>query len=138
MSGKRGSKRRTFAEIVAAVGSEPARIPEYGTATPGRYSGDVLYDPEGHPLHEVDDHALEAEEVRAAVLAGARVVWDSCGCGGYCNALEWPESAALRREAARSAPRFRKNDGGRVTRLAGAGGEVLLVAGGIRWGEVFR
>ena len=139
MNSKGGSRRQTFAEIVAAVESAPTLLPEEPKVTPGHYSsGDILYDLAGHPLHEVDDRALETEEIRAAVLDGARLVWDACGCGGYCNALEWPESVQLRTEALKAAPRFRKNDRARVTRLTGAGGDVLLVAGGLRWGDLFR
>ena len=138
MNSKGGSRRQTFAEIVAAVESAPTLLPEEPKVTPGHYSGDILYDLAGHPLHEVDDRALETEEIRTAVLDGARLVWDACGCGGYCNALEWPESVQLRTEALKAAPRFRKNDRARVTRLTGAGGDVLLVAGGLRWGDLFR
>jgi hypothetical protein len=133
-----GLKRQTFAEIVSAVESAPVPVAEKLEVTPGLYSGEVLHDLAGHPLHEVDDHALDADEIRASVLAGALLVWDSCGCGGYCNTLQWPEAAALRQEASKSAPRFRKKQPARVTRMTGAGGDVLLVAGDLRWGDLFR
>ena len=138
MSSKGGPKRETFAEIVAAVEAQPSVLPDEPTATPGHYSGVILYDLAGHPLHQVNDRALDTEEIRTAVLDGARLVWDACGCGGYCNELEWPEVVQLRNEAAKAAPRFRKNDRAHVTRLTGAGGDVLLVAGGLRWGDLFR
>jgi hypothetical protein len=135
---KGGSKRLTFAEIVAAVEATPPPIPEPRDVRPGRYSGDTLYDLDGNPLGETDARALEPEEVRAAVLAGAQLVWDACGCGGYCNDLEWPDLVALRREAKRSAPQYHKRDPVRVERLTGAGGEVLLATGGLRWGDLVR
>lgn len=138
MSSKGGAKRQTFAEIVAEVDSAPVQFAESPEITPGLYSGGILYDLSGHPLHEVDDHLLEPDEIRASILAGANLVWDSCGCGGYCNDLEWLELASLQREAAKSAPRFRKHRAARVTRMTGTGGDVLLVAGDLRWGELFR
>jgi len=138
VSNKGGPKRPTFAEIVAAVEATPPKILEPPNVTPGRYSGTTLYDLDGHPLDETDGLALEPEEIRAAVLAGARLVWDSCGCGGYCNNLIWPDPVALRREAVRSEPRFRKHDPARVELLTGAGGDVLLAAGGLCWGDLLH
>ena len=138
MSRNGRARRPTFAEIVAAVEAMPAELSEPKEIKPGLFNGELLYDPEGRELTSTSDRALEPTEVRAAVLAGARVVWDSCGCGGYCNTLVWPDPAVLRREAERSSPRFRKNDPGRVDLLTGAGGDVLLVSGGMRWGEAIR
>jgi hypothetical protein len=138
MSGKGGPARETFAEIVAAVEAKPSVLPEEPIVTPGHYSSVNLCDLAGHPLHQVDDRTLDTEEIRTAVLDGARLVWDACGCGGYCNELEWPEVVQLRNEAAKAAPRFRENDRAHVTRLTGAGGDVLLVVGGLRWGDLFR
>ena len=136
MSKKGGPKRPTFAEIVAAVEANLPVIPEPGEITPGRYSGTTLYDLDGSPLVETDRRSLEPKEITAAVLAGARLVWDSCGCGGYCNDLTWPDPVALRLEATRSTPRFRKADPARVELLTGASGEVLLATGGLRWGDL--
>jgi len=130
------TKRPTFAEIVAAVESNLPEILEPREITPGRYSGTILYDLDGIPLVETDRRLLEPKEIRAAVLAGARLVWDSCGCGGYCNDLVWPDLVALRLAAMSSAPRFRKADHARVELLTGASGEVLLASGGIRWGDL--
>jgi hypothetical protein len=138
MNNKGGNRRETFAQIVAAVEAAPARADREPEVTPGLYAGETLFDLKGNALNEVDDHALDPEEIRAAVLGGALLVWDSCGCGGYCNALEWPTQDELWKEAEASAPRFRKNDRARVTRLTGDGGDVLLVAGGMRWGDLFR
>lgn len=99
MSSKGRAKRSTFAEIVAAVQASPPKSIEPADVTPGSYSGNTLFDLDGHALVETDGRALEPEEIRAAVLGGARLVWDSCGCGGYCNNLAWPDPVALRLEA---------------------------------------
>ncbi len=138
MSSKSGSKKQTFAEIVAAVESDVPVPSKDSAISPGRFSGDTLYDLAGHALREVDDHALDPAEIRDAVLAGALLAWDSCGCGGYCNTLKWPDPESLLREASSAIPRFRKNHPARVTRLRGEGGDVLLVAGDLRWGDLFR
>ncbi len=138
MNKKGGVRRQTFAQIVAAVDASPVAVDVQSEVTPGLYSGSTLFDLHGNALREVDDHTLDVEDIRAAVLGGALVVWDSCGCGGYCNALEWPAQDRLWKEAEASAPRFRKNDRARVSLLTGAGGDVLLVAGGLRWGDLFR
>lgn len=106
--------------------------------TPGRLNGETLYDLEGHALVRRDDRALDPVEVQTEVLAGVRLVWDSCGCGGYCNVLERVDPVALRKEAERSAPVFHKADAVEVRTLTGAGGEVLLASGGLCWGALLR
>jgi hypothetical protein len=138
MSNRGGQKRQTFAQIVAGIEETAPAGVEPVAVTPGKFSGETLFDLSGNRLTEVDGRSLQADEVRAAVLKGAVVVWDQCGCGGYCNALIWPDAVELRREAVRSAPRPRKNNRDRVTRLVGAGGEVLMIAGGYRWGDLLR
>ena len=105
---------------------------------PGVFNGSTLYDPEGRELVPTDGRALEPARVQLAVLAGARLVWDACGGGGYCNDLECPDRVALRKEAERSLPRFRKSDPVKVEVLTGTGGDVLLASGRIRWGDIFR
>ena len=131
-------KRQTFAEIVADVDAA-ASVPTVLTEiTPGRFNGETLYNLEGHALVRSDDRALGPVEVQTAVLAGVRLVWDSCGCGGYCNVLEWVgDRVALRKEAERPAPVFRKASV-EVRTLTGAGGEVLLASGGLHWGALLR
>lgn len=136
MSNKGRAKRPTFAEIVAAVEAAPRTSVDPVEATPGRYCGTTLFDLAGHALNETDGRALEPQEIRAAALAGAGLVWDSCGCGGYCNDLVWVDSFALRQEAIRSAPTFHKRNPAHVQLLSGNGGEVLLVAGDLRWGDL--
>lgn len=136
--GTKNAHRQTIKEIVADLEQAPASPPEPVLIEPGKYSGDTLYDPDGHALVETADDDLTPEQTRAAVLDGARLAWDDCGCGGYCNAIEWPAPTDLRREAERAAPRFRKNTGAHVQRLAGNGGDVLLAVGGVRWGDLLH
>jgi hypothetical protein len=86
---KRGaSKRATFAEIVAEFEATPKPDVASLEVAPGKFSGDILFDLAGNRLTAVEGSTLELDEVRAAVLGGAAVAWDACGCGGYCNTLE--------------------------------------------------
>lgn len=138
VTNKQRPRRQTFAEIVAVVDSTSSVLSEDVVIKPGVFNGSTLYDPEGRELVPTDGRALEPAGVQLAVLAGARLVWDACGCGGYCNDLEWPDRVALRKEAERSLPRFRKSDPVKVEVLTGSGGDVLLASGRIRWGDIFR
>jgi hypothetical protein len=113
-------------------------LPPPPAIEPGVFNGTTLYDPEGREVAPADGRSLSPREVRAAVLGGARLVWDPCGCGGYCNNLAWPDEVALRRQARLSPPRFRKNHPVDVVVLTGAGGTVLLASGGVQWGDVIR
>ena len=138
VTNKQRPRRQTFAEIVAVVDSTSSVLSEDVVIKPGVFNGSTLYDPEGRELVPTDGRALEPAGVQLAVLAGARLVWDACGCGGYCNDLEWPDRVALGKEAERSLPRFRKNDPVKVEALTGSGGDVLFASGRIRWGDIFR
>lgn len=138
VTNKQRPRRQTFAEIVAVVDSTSSVLSEDVVIKPGVFNGSTLYDPEGRELVPTDGRALEPAGVQLAVLAGARLVWDACGCGGCCNDLEWPDRVALRKEAERSLPRFRKSDPVKVEVLTGSAGDVLLASGRIRWGDIFR
>ena len=138
VTNKQRPRRQTFAEIVAVVDSTSSVLSEDVVIKPGVFNGSTLYDPEGRELVPTDGRALEPAGVQLAVLAGARLVWDACGCGGYCNDLEWPDRVALGKEAERSLPRFRKSDPVKVEVLTGSGGDVLFASGRIRWGDIFR
>lgn len=52
--------------------------------------------------------------------------------------MEWVDPVALRKEAERSAPVFRKAYAVKIHTLTGAGGELLLASGGLRWGTLIR
>jgi hypothetical protein len=138
MGSKNTNHRPTFADIVAEVDATPSSPVVVAPVEPGKYSGSTLYDPDGHALVEAGSRELGPEELRAAVLDGARLAWDECGCGGYCNAIEWPEREDLVREARRSAPRYQKNAGVHVRMLTGNGGDVVLAAGRVRWGDLLQ
>lgn len=138
MGSKNTHHRPTFAEIVAEVDATPSSPVVAAPVEPGKYSGSTLYDPDGHALVEAGSRDLSPDELRAAVLDGARLAWDDCGCGGYCNAIAWPAREDLIREAHRSAPRFQKNTGVHVRMLTGNGGDVVLAEGRVRWGDLLH
>ena len=135
MAGKGKQQRQSLAQIAAELATKPAEAREPEPIIPGRYNDGTLYDLDGRPLAVAED--INFAELQAAALDGATVVWDPCGCGGYCNALTWFTSADLRREALKATPRGRKNDPAGATRLTGSAGDVILIAGGLRWGDLF-
>jgi hypothetical protein len=137
MAKKHTVHRPTLREIVADLDASPAPL-EPDQVVPGKYSGDTLYDPDGHALVEAGERALTPDEVRAAVQGGARLAWDDCGCGGYCNEITWPEPSALADAAAAGSPRYGKNDGSHVRLLTGNGGDVVLAEGRVRWGDLLH
>lgn len=137
MAKKHTVHRPTLREIVADLDASPVAA-DPDDVVPGKYSGDTLYDPDGHALVEAGEHRLAPEETRAAVLAGARLAWDDCGCGGYCNEIVWPAPADLAGAAAQGAPRYGKNDGAHARLLTGNGGDVVLAEGRVRWGDLLH
>jgi hypothetical protein len=73
-----------------------------------------------------------------AVRAGALVVWDPCGCGGYCG-YDWLDvdrrQALLRAERPRIGRRPKKGRWGSVSLWrSGSGIELLLATADVRWG----
>ena len=82
--------------VAVVLSSSSARSGE-AVIKPGVYNGSLLYDPEGRKLLLTDGRALEPAEVQSAVLGGARLMWDACGCGSYRTQLEWPDRVALRK-----------------------------------------
>ena len=82
VTNKQRPRRQTFAEIVAVVDSTSSVLSEDVVIKPGVFNGSTMYDPEGRELVPTDGRALEPAGVQLAVLAGARLVWDACRCGG--------------------------------------------------------
>lgn len=101
-------------------------------------SDDFLRGRDGVGWTRVGD-VLDPTQAQRLVQDGAVVAWDPCGCGGACG-LTWLDNAACER-LARSAPQVRpsKRYAGAVTQWRNErGGTLLLVQGGIRWGEDLR
>lgn len=138
MGSKNTHHRPTFAQIVAGVDATPSSLVTEPPVEAGRYSGSTLYDPDGHALVEAGSLELTPEQLRDAVLGGARLAWDDCGCGPVCNEIEWPAPEAVLAEAHRSTPRYQKNTGVHVRKLTGNGGDVVLAEGRVRWGDLLH
>ncbi|MBO9555898.1 hypothetical protein [Cellulomonas sp.] len=129
---RRRPAQRSFADIVREVEStprQPLEAPAAGTLVDG-----VLTDPDGREYRRVED-TLTANRALALAAAGAVVVWDSCGCGGYCG-FEWFSAQDVKAMAASGAPVIRntKRARGNVSEWRSRSGDVLLLAeDDVRW-----
>jgi len=132
------SRRRepTFAEVVRAVRTAPA--PPAPAPPRGELVGhDRLVDPTGRE-HVRVAHDVSPARALAAVVEGAQVVWDACGCAGSCG-LEWLDASQVARLVAAGAPKPRRRKD-RVSHLsawvADDGSVVLMAVADVRWGDV--
>jgi hypothetical protein len=97
--------RQTFADIVREVAApKPAPLPE--PRGPGFTPEGWLVDQAGRQYVRV---AADISAARALLIAreGAVIVWDSCGCGGYCP-LTWFAGDDVSRLVAAGTPRIRR------------------------------
>jgi hypothetical protein len=132
--GKR-PRKPSFADIVRDVKESPdPRAQQY--THPGMQPDRTFVDQGGRVFHELHDVVTPAY-ARELAASGALVVWDSCGCGGYCG-FEWLEPAAVARLAASGPPNPRSNKrsgGGIAEWVAEDGSSLLLMWGNVGWGD---
>jgi hypothetical protein len=108
----------------------------------GRLPDGRLSDGTGRIYDRVED-AVGAERATGLLAAGAAVVWDDCGCGGYCG-LDWVEGERLDRLRRSGPPSIRRvgpkrGQSGWIEEWHAADGAMLLyVAGDVRWGKADR
>lgn len=96
----------------------------------------MLIAPDGCGYLRVDE--LTPAGAMDLVLAGARVVWDSCGCLGGCGDLEWFDRAAGPGLVQSGPPvlRTRKGTPGELSYWRSADGRTLVLASyDVRWGR---
>ena len=77
--------RPTFAEMVRQPtwSEQEASTTGRHAVRPGTYNrAGELFDPEGAPLRKVRDD-VTADDARRLLVEGARLVHESCGCGGH-------------------------------------------------------
>jgi hypothetical protein len=129
-------KRETFANIVAEVKATPA-VPKdvpIGPSRDGRSWGDL----DGHEYTLVDAE-LEPDRAVDLLKHGALVVYDSCGCGGWCGSgLDWLDPADRTELMSADPPRvgFSKKAWGRLSEWRSPSGRVLIEAAvNVRWGD---
>jgi hypothetical protein len=118
--------RQTFAEIVGEVESTP--IPAAEPTGPGLGRDGVFTDPVGRQYTCVAEDLSPGRALELAT-AGAVVVWDPCGCEGYC-AYEWFSAEEVRDMVASGPPSIRNNrrHRGTISEWRSASGAVLLLA----------
>ena len=128
---KRSGRRPSFKDIVESVEVRPT--PE-AAPVPGLH-GNVLIDAALRRYELVRDD-LSAEEAHALAQSGARLVWDSCGCGGYCE-VKWFSAEEVRSMASTGPPKLhRKKRHEAIAEMrADDGSCVILVNGDPKWGN---
>jgi hypothetical protein len=123
--------RPTFADIVAEVESAPP--PQERSAG---YYGDTVVDAAGN-VYGLTASDIDAARARELAATGAVVIWDDCGCGGYCG-LEWLDAAEVRALVASGPPDIlhKKRRRGSIAAYATDDGRPLLyVEDAVRWGR---
>jgi len=126
--------RQSFADIVREVESTPQAPPASPGA--GMYANGVLTDPDGRQYTCVEA-TITAGRAHALAAAGAVVVWDSCGCGGYCG-FDWYSADDVKAMVASGPPTIRhtKNHRGNVSEWRSRSREVLVLAeDAVRWAD---
>ena len=116
---------------VQAATAPDAAVPRQ----PGAHGDSLFVDQDGRPYH-LADPSVDASSAQRAAAAGALVVWDPCGCGGYCG-YEWLD-AEQRSGLGSVVPRIRntKKRRGRIALYTGEhGGALLLVEESVTWGS---
>lgn len=125
--------RKSFADIVREVESTPK--PTDPPHRPGRYT-DAFVDKDDRQYELVNEDISEGRALEAA-QAGARVVWDPCGCGGYCG-MEWYTAEDVQSMVNSGQPSIgrTKRHRGRISEWRSMEGSTLLLAeDGVIWGN---
>ena len=122
---------QTMAEIVDELRSQRLEAVEEPSEVDG------LVGPDGDVFVSVQTEVSPDQAVRA-IRAGALVVWDRCGCGGYCG-LDWLDAdrrqVLLTAERPRIGRRPKKGRWGNVSLwMSGSGIQLLLAEAHVRWG----
>jgi len=131
------SKRKSFVDIVADVKREAAAALPVQPPVGFTIEGDIV-SPDGRRF--AGDLAVDIDESRAAEVVaepGTIVVYDPCGCGGYCG-LDWFHGEQVDRLRAAGLPAVRgrrKHGSWRMTEWRSDDGvALLLIDGRVSWG----
>lgn len=130
---RRSKQQTTFADLV-----REAKIPAPEAAAqcqPGAHGDSSFVDQTGR-RYQLTEPSIDAPTAQRAAAAGALIVWDPCGCGGYCG-YQWldPEQA---RKLGSVLPRIRntKRRRGCIALYADDNGrELMLVEESVTWGS---
>ncbi len=131
--GRRPQQQKTFADLVREV---ETRVPDAPAAlAPGLHGDEEFVDQAGR-RYRLTAPSVDQPTAQRAAAGGAVVVWDPCGCGGYCG-YEWLDPAQVRHlSSALPQVRNTKRHRGCIALYTDeAGGELLLVEGSVIWGS---
>lgn len=127
------SAKRSFADIVREVQSSQAPEPE--KRRPGLW-GRAFVDKAGRE-YELVSQTITPQRALDAARAGARVVWDSCGCGGGCG-WDWGAAEDVTSMVKSGLPTISSSTSADawISEFRSVDGTVLLVAqGSVCWGD---
>lgn len=126
--------QQSFADIVREV--EAAPEPPKPERHAGLYPDEFVDKDNRHYVLVTED--VSEERALEAARTGALVVWDTCGCGGYCG-MEWFTADDVQRMVASGRPNISrtKRRRGSVSEWHAEDGTVLLLAeDAVAWGDV--
>jgi hypothetical protein len=132
--------RLTMAQIIEEVRTRPA-APADGdrwAPAPNTHTGSGLLSPDGRTFDRVQREIAPNDAVML-LRSGALVVWDACGCGGYCG-FDWlgaaRRNALLNADPPRIGGRARRAQWGSMSHWrCDDGTDLLLAANHVRWGQ---
>lgn len=126
----------TFGDVVAGLRARPARGPRIPAGRHGKYWGD----PDEHRCELVAADLSPDDAVKLA-RQGARVVYDSCGCGGDQCRLDWLSAVDVKRIAASGPPALHPGKDGRADLehwRSTDGLDLIVAAVDVSWGDRIR
>jgi hypothetical protein len=140
----KNARRQTFADLIKAPTWSQSKASAGGqyAPRPGRFNrAGEFFDPAGHKLL-LRDEDIPVEEAQRLVNAGALVVAEGCGCGGWsgdCTPV-WLSDEQLSGLRHGTAPRFTGRYGA-PTWIDVWGGEarpVVFAHGDVSWGTALE
>ena len=131
---KRRTTTRTFAEVLAEAKDDVSTTPEAEVCPGGYNTAGDLFDPVGNVLVRIG--TVTPKEAQRRIRDGARLAWETCGCGGWtgCEPIWIPDDVRNKLSVAPK-PRFVPKHGVEpwIDLWQGNGGPVVYAHGDVKW-----